>query len=431
MRGNFWVYDIVDENSVEVLGREICEESIAGKAVLEGKEFLFYADTKQRRGSCFGTRQGKLLHMLFQSVNEQNGKCPIIYFFNCCGADLKERTAALDSYARVFREFEGCPEGQLQIGVVCGNCVGGSAYLASMCDVILFSEKRGNLCLTGPKVVYEFMGEHCSKEELGGYAVHSRNETITQAYWDDSQCRKQLGVLLSAFYQRNKTYREPEWPLSDQILPMPNQPYDIRRIIGGLMDRNSFEETAVEFAPNLITGIGRIGGIHVGVLANQPMALAGAIDCDATDKGTRFLHQCKKLRLPLLVISDVPSFLPGTEQERRGIEMKGGRLLKAMIGLNTPKVTLILHKSFGGAYIAMNSLGLGADLVYAWPGSTIGIMGERMSASLSKNPQRQTGNLYLSAEDNLKGGSLSGIIKPQETRETLLRAFREQRKPGK
>ena len=419
MNEDYWVYDIADRDSIVIWQESVCGGSIVGKAALKGKEFFFYADTKQRRGSFFGTGQGELLHMLFHKAEQCERRLPIVYFFNCCGANLKEKTAALDSYARVFREFVGCEDDHLQVGVVCGNCVGGSAYLASMCDVILFSGSKGNLCLTGPKIVYEFMGEICSKEELGGYQIHSKNETITQIFEDEAECREQLETLLSAFYQKERPYEEPEQPLDSRILPMTNKPYDVREIIHSLMDRNSFKETSGEFSLNLVTGIGRAGGIHVGILANQPMVLAGTIDCDAAEKGIRFLKQCKKLKLPLLVISDVPSFLPGTLQEKKGIEMKGGRFLKAMIRLDTPKITLILHKSFDGAYIAMNSLGLGADQVYAWPGSTIGIMGGRMSASLSK------GISHLSLEDHLKSGSLSGIIMPEDTRKILIQAFQD------
>ena len=353
-----------------------------------------------------------------------------MYFINCYGADLKEKTGALDSYARMFREFVSCGEKQLHIAVICGSCVGGSAYLAGMCDVILFSEGRGNLCLTGPKIVQAFMGETSSKEELGGEMIHRRNGTITRLFDSPSQCREEIDGLLSAFYETDQREREPRNPLKNHLIPMRSKAYDMHEIIDGIADKDSFREVSPDFAGNLITAFARIGGIHVGIFANQPQVLAGTLDCDTSEKGTRFLQACKKLRLPLLVIADVPSFMPGTEQEQKGIEIKGGQLLKAMIQLDTVKITLILNKSFGGAYIAMNSLGLGASKVYAWSGSSIGIMGESMSKALQKDSSPLKESLGLSAEENLANQSISGILSPEETREILVRDFSSFRNKG-
>lgn len=421
---SFMIDVICDPESVHVWERTSSQVSEIGEGTINGKEFLFYAEQEGKRGICFGRKEGELLSHLFCEARKREKKIPILYFLNCYGADLKEKTAALDSYANVFKEFVACGEDQLQIAVIVGNCVGGSAYLAAMCDIILFSEPDGNLCLTGPKIVQSFMGENCRKEELGGVEIHSANGTIAHTFCGSRDCAEKLDILLSAYYQIDQPEKAPAYQLENSIVPMSNKAYDIHRIIDGLIDSGTWLETAPGYAPNLVTGFARIGGMNVGIFANQPQALAGTIDCDASEKGERFLKNCKKLRLPLLVISDVPSFMPGIEQERNSIEIKGAGLLKAMIRLDTVKLTLILHKSFGGAYIVMNSVRLGADRVYAWPGSTIGIMGEGMARALSKNPNSWNENMGLSAEENLNNKSLSGIIFPEETRYTLISDFR-------
>ena len=419
---DFLINEIADKDSVDIWNSPAADNCAVGKALIAGKSVFFYSDPIEGKAVCFGKQNGDILNALLKKAD---GKIePVLYFFNCFGADLKGKTASLDSYAEVFRSFVECGEKKLHIGIVAGSCIGGSAYLAAMCDIIIFSRENGMFCLTGPKVVRSFMGEDCKKEELGGWEVHSKNGTAAYLYSDNEELRAYIELLLSAYYKEDKPSLRPKKSLKNGILPMNNKPYDICRIIESLVDRDSFKEMYAYFAKNLVTGYARIGGINIGIFANQPLVMAGAIDCDATEKGLRFLNNCRKLRLPLLVIADVPSFMPGTVQEQNAIEEKGGRFLKEMIKLDTAKVTLILHKSFGGAYIAMNSMKLGAYKVFAWPGSSIGIMGEKMSEAVNNGSKRYD-SLNLSLEDDIRIGSLSDVIMPEETRNVLIGVFSE------
>ena len=248
-----------------------------------------------------------------------------------------------------------------------------------------------------------------------------QNGTINIMYETIEECRYQLGYILDIYYNVANKVKNPIYELQNNILPLKNQPYDILKVIKGIVDADSILEISSSYAQNLVTSFARINGKSIGIVANQPKVLAGAIDCMAAEKGKNFLEKCRKLKLPLLVIVDVPSFLPGKEQERAGIEKKGGQFIKEMICLDTVKISLILHKSYGGAYIAMNCIALGADKVYSWPKSSIGIMGQSAEEEVCfDSSARQNTSEY---GKYIEQGCVSEIVEPEETRDKLIKEF--------
>lgn len=413
----FLITSISDLKSVKISYKN--SNSIIGTARIKGKKCFFYCENLNIKSVCFGKEQATQINKLLVESKDKN--YPLIYFINCCGADIKEGTRSLDAYADVFRTFVREHNNQLHIAVICGNCVGGSAFLATMCDFVLFDKNSGNLCLTGPKVVKSVLGERCTKQELGGSHIQSINGTINIMYETIEECRYQLGYILDIYYNVANKVKNPIYELQNNILPLKNQPYDILKVIKGIVDADSILEISSSYAQNLVTSFARINGKSIGIVANQPKVLAGAIDCMAAEKGKNFLEKCRKLKLPLLVIVDVPSFLPGKEQERAGIEKKGGRFIKEMICLDTVKISLILHKSYGGAYIAMNCIALGADKVYSWPKSSIGIMGQSAEEEVCfDSSARQNTSEY---GKYIEQGCVSEIVEPEETRDKLIKEF--------
>lgn len=415
VRGIFFVENITSQT--QIYGAFESNKSIIGELLLNGKKCIFYCENGENKGICFGYEQEKQIRRaLYEARKEQ---VPIIYFINCCGADLQDGINALDAYASVFYEMSKNSNELIHIAVITGNCVGGAAYLAELCDFVLFSREKGNFCLTGPRIVEKTLGEKSTKKELGGVDIHSKNGTIDIVFESINECREALDYILNLSYHKWQVAKKPVYELKNEILPFNNRPYDINSILCGIVDENSMLELCPSFAANMITCLARINGRNVAIIANQPYILAGAIDVHAAEKGTAFLNKCQKIRLPLLVLVDVPSFMPGREQEQKGIEWKGSQFLKAMIQLDTEKITLVLHKNYGGAYIALNSLKLGAKKVYAWPGSHIGIMGEKTAKVLGKRDDRNI------ARDRyyLEGGFVTEIIEPEETRKRLAQDF--------
>lgn len=414
---NFFVHEVFRENEIEVINQpyNLCQIGIVN---IKGNKALFYSETMENNGCRFGFENYHGLKTLFNMAEETDDSCILLLFLSSVGANLKERTKALDYYAEIFKSFIYINKRYLTISIVSGNCVGGSAYLASLCDVLLFSKQNGNLCLTGPKIVQNVLGFRSNKKQLGGYETQSASGTVSKVFKNADDCRADIEFFINARGKQKTLAVKPKRILQDADCEFNNRAYDMMKIIDGIIDSNSNRTLFSDFGKSVITMIARIEGKYTGVIANQPLFGWGAIDTFASEKMARFIRLCSKIQLPLLLIADVPSFLPGEEQELRGIQWRGADFLREMILYEEKKVTLIIHKSYGGAYIAMNSIRLGATAVYAWKNAQIGIMG----VSAEKEIYGESFSEYeisLSAYENYEHGSLTGIIEPENTRKIL------------
>lgn len=415
--GTFYVNEVFQNDEIEILKQSDGFYQI-GRIYMNHHELLFYSETTEKGGCRFGVENYEALYTLLSLAKESEDSCILLMFLSSVGANLGERTKALDYYAEIFKLYVDISRRYLTISIVSGNCVGGSAYLASLSDILLFSKHKGNLCITGPRVVASVLGVLSDKQQLGGYETQASSGTISKAFQNSAECRNDIEFFLDAKVNKQLFATSPSKQLQPETCVFNNQPYDMMEIIDGIVDSNSSKIIFDDFGKSIITTIARIEGHFIGIIASQPRFGWGAIDTYAAEKMSRFLKLCSKVQLPMLIIADVPSFLPGKEQESKGIQWRGADFLRDMILYEGKKVTLIVHKSYGGAYIALNSIRLGATAVYAWKNAQIGIMGVSAEKEINGEIFSDYG-LSLSAKANLEYGSLSAIIEPENTRKIL------------
>ncbi|MBK7973992.1 MAG: acyl-CoA carboxylase subunit beta [Deltaproteobacteria bacterium] len=308
---------------------------------------------------------------------------PFVFINDSGGARVQEGIDGLAGYARVFRTNVMLSGVVPQISIVAGPCAGGAAYSPALTDFIIHV-KGAQMFITGPQVIKQVTGEVVSADALGGPDAQTASGVVHFIARDDAHAIEICRALLS-FLPANNLEDPPRRPWDEDIPPDPTfrevvpgdpkQAYDVRAVVALTVDRGEFLEVQPGFAPNLVVGFGRVAGQPVGVVANQPSVLAGALDIDASDKASRFIRFCNAFNVPLLSFVDVPGFLPGVEQERGGIIRHGAKMLFAFAAATVPKVTVVLRKAYGGAFVAMCSKDLGADRVYAWPTAEIAVMG--------------------------------------------------------
>ena len=357
---------------------------------------------------------------------------------------------SLAGYASIFYQNTIASGVIPQISAILGPCAGGACYSPALTDFIFMVKEQSHMFITGPDVVKTVTHEEVDKEELGGAYTHSSKSGVTHFMCNtEEETLMSIRELLS-FLPSNNMEDAPFTPCSDDIhrrvetlqtvIPEdPNMPYDIKDIIEPVLDNQYFFEVMPHFAKNVVIGFGRLNGRSVGIVANQPAYLAGVLDIDASDKAARFIRFCDCFNIPLITFEDVPGFLPGTMQEHNGIIRHGAKILYAYSEATVPKISLIMRKAYGGAYIAMNSKEMGADIVYAWPIAEIAVMGadgavniafkrkikaaadpEAMRAQCKKEYEDRFLNPYVAAAR----GYVNEVIKPEETRAALLKALR-------
>jgi acetyl-CoA carboxylase carboxyltransferase component len=357
---------------------------------------------------------------------------------------MQEGVAALGGYGRIFRRTVALSGRVPQISIVSGLSAGGGAYSPALTDWIVMTESS-SMFLTGPGVVREALGEDVGAQELGGTRVHARNGVCHFVAADDFDsaelARELLGYLpghrdapLPTVPVRPAGGRDP----GAHVPGSPRQVYDVRDVIADLVDGGELLEISAGWARNLVTGLGRLDGRTVGVIANQPRYLGGVLDAASSQKGARFVKQCNAFGIPLLVLVDTPGFMPGTRQESAGVIRFGATLVHAFAEATVPRVTLILRKAFGGAFITMNSKDLGADYVFAWPRAVVGVMGAKPAVGiihrreLAAAEDREATRDVLAqryAEAQLRpavaaaSGHIDELIAPTDTRERLAWAF--------
>ena len=375
--------------------------------------------------------------------------CPVIGLNDSGGARIQEGVVSLGGYADIFLRNTLASGVVPQISAIMGPCAGGAVYSPAITDFTFMVQKTSYMFVTGPNVVKTVTHEEVSSEELGGAMTHATRSGVAHfACANEGECLQRIRDLL-AYIPSNNMEDPPRHattddlnrrdPALDTIVPEnPNKPYDIKQVITRIVDEGKFLEVHELFAANMVVGFARLDGRPVGVVANQPSVLAGVLDIDASKKGARFVRFCDAFNIPLIVFTDVPGFLPGTDQEWRGIITNGAKLLFAFCEATVPRITVITRKAYGGAYDVMNSKHIRGDMNFAWPGAEIAVMGpkgaaeiifkkeieaatdrEKALAEREKEYREKFANPYLAASR----GYIDAVIEPNETRPRLIRAL--------
>jgi propionyl-CoA carboxylase beta chain len=420
---------------------------VTGYGTIEGRlVYVFAQDFTVFGGSLSETHAEKICKIMDLAM--KNG-APVIGLNDSGGARIQEGVLSLAGYADIFYRNTLASGVIPQISAIMGPCAGGAVYSPAITDFIMMVENTSYMFVTGPNVVKTVTHEDVTSEELGGAMTHATKSGVTHfVSANEVECISDIRRLLS-YIPQNCEEETPMLPytagnekrvkLNSLIPENPNQPYDMREVIDEIVDENSFWEVHKYFAENIVVGFARLGGRSIGIVANQPAVLAGVLDIDSSTKGARFVRFCDSFNIPLLVLEDVPGFLPGTDQEWNAIITNGAKLLYAFCEATVPRVTVITRKAYGGAYDVMNSKHIGADMNYAWPTAEIAVMGaggaaeiifkkeiaeaEDPAAKLQEKVQEYTekfANPYRAAHR----GYVDEVIYPEQTREKLLRAFK-------
>ena len=402
----------------------------AGIGRVAGRTVVAYAQDNQWLGGSLGPVQADTIVRALEIAGR--AKAPVVGFIASGGARMQEGTAALDGYARIFSAIVGLSGVVPQISVVCGTSAGGASYAPALTDWVVMT-REASMFLTGPGVVRDVLGEEVTQAELGGPAVQGANGVAHFSAPGDTEAAAVVRALLSLL--REGQVDPVPAAAADPGAPVPADPrkvYDIRDALRGIVDRYSLLEYAPRWARNVVCGLARVQGRSVGVIANQPRYLGGVLDAQTAQKAAGFVDRCDAAGVPLLVVVDTPGFMPGLRQERAGVIRYGAGLLRAFSAATVPKVSVVLRKAYGGAYITMNSKGLGADLALAWPGAEIGIMGAKPAVDVvhRREPAEARVDLaaayaeqHLSAAAAARGGWVDEVIAPAETRARVAWAF--------
>jgi propionyl-CoA carboxylase beta chain len=373
----------------ELEGREFPADGVVtGKGEVDGRPaFAFSQDFTVGGGAVGALHAAKIVECLRTAL-----KCgiPVVGFNDSGGARIQEGVEALSGYGKIFFHNTLLSGVVPQISVIAGPCAGGAAYSPALTDFLIMVDGTANMFIAGPDVIAAATGETITVEALGGAGVHaSVSGNVHFVARDDHDAVRLVRALLS-YLPLNNLESPPDAPfegplgndpLLDEVVPDdPRQPYDVKDVIARLADAGTFLEVQRDFAPNLVIGFGRMGGMVVGFVANQPAVLAGAIDINASSKAARFVRTCNVYNVPLVTLVDVPGFLPGVAQEHGGIIRHGADLLFAYAAATVPKVTVVMRKAYGGAYLAMCSRDMGADSALAWPTAEIAVMGPEGAA---------------------------------------------------
>lgn len=420
---------------------------VTGYGTVDGRLVFVYAQDFTVIGGSLGEMHANKIAKI-QDMALKMG-APIIGMNDSGGARIQEGVDALSGFGKIFYRNTISSGVIPQISVIMGPCAGGAVYSPAITDFIFMIENTSMMFITGPEVIKSVTGEEVTQEALGGAMTHNKISGV--AHFVDkteAECIERIKELLSflpsnnlekaPIYEANDNINRIEEVLNEIIPENPNKPYDMKEIIKILADEGGFFEVQPLFAQNIITGYIRLNGKTIGVVANQPKVLAGCLDINASDKAGRFIRNCDAFNIPLLNLVDVPGFLPGTGQEYGGIIRHGAKMLYAYSEATVPKVTLILRKAYGGAYIAMCNKELGADQVFAWPNAEIAVMGPDGAANIifkndianSEDPiaaraekieeyKNTVANPYIAAQR----GYVDDVIVPSTTRPRLISAF--------
>ncbi|MEA2009531.1 MAG: acyl-CoA carboxylase subunit beta [Actinomycetota bacterium] len=427
--------------------RPLGDAVITGYGKVDGRTVFLYAEDFTTYGGSLGAAVADKICKVMDLAME-NG-APIIGIKDSGGARIQEGVAALHGYGRIFERNVRASGVIPQISIIMGPCAGGAVYSPAITDFVFQVDGTSHLFITGPEVIKTVTGEDVTMEELGGAHAHATRSGVTQfVVPDDHSAMEEVRYLLSFLPQNNMEVAPFFTPLDrpdrrDELLTTiipdsPNQPYDMIDVVQSIVDDGEFYEVHEHFAPNLIVGFARFDGYTVGIVGNQPAALAGTLDIDASSKGARFVRFCDAFNIPLVTLVDVPGFLPGVGQEHAGIIRHGAKLLYAFSEATVPRVTVITRKAYGGAFLVMNARAVRADIAFAWPTAEIAVMGAKgavniihrrdlreaddvdaESQRLVDDYEDRFNNPYVAAER----GYIDDVIEARETRPRLIRAL--------
>jgi len=453
---------LLDEGSFEEIGMFVTHRSkdfgmeneqylgdgvVTGYGTVNGRlVYVFSQDFTVFGGSLSETHAEKICKIMDLAM--QNG-APVIGLNDSGGARIQEGVVSLGGYADIFYRNTRASGVIPQLSAIMGPCAGGAVYSPAITDFILMVENTSYMFVTGPNVVKTVTHEEVTSEELGGAMTHAEKSGVTHfACANEIECIHHIKALLSYMPQNcEETAPSVDYEIGDEtrseldnIIPEnANQPYDMKEVIEHIVDTESFLEVHKHYADNIVVGFARIAGRSIGVVANQPASLAGVLDNNASKKAARFVRFCDAFNIPLLVLVDVPGFLPGTDQEWNGIINNGAKLLFALSEATVPKVTVITRKAYGGAYDVMNSKHIGADMNYAWPSAEIAVMGAKGAAEIifkneikaATNPEEKWKEKELEYTDKFANpylaaarGFIDEVIYPRDTRNKLIKAYK-------
>ena len=456
------IHFLLDEGSFEEIGMLVTHRAtvfglakekypgdgvVTGYGTIDGRlVYVFSQDFTVFGGSLSETHAEKICRIMDLAM--ENG-APVIGLNDSGGARIQEGVVSLGGYADIFYRNTLASGVIPQLSAIMGPCAGGAVYSPAITDFIMMVQNTSYMFVTGPNVVKTVTHEEVSSEELGGASTHSTKSGVTHfSCANEMECIQYLKTLLSYIpsnceelppsvtYHAGNEIRE---SLNTIVPDNPNQPYDIREVIEHVADADTFFEVHKNFAENIVVGFARLAGRSIGIVANQPMILAGVLDIDSSTKAARFVRFCDCFNIPLLVFEDVPGFLPGTDQEWNGIITNGAKLLFAFSEATVPRITVITRKAYGGAYDVMNSKHIGADMNYAWPSAEIAVMGAKGAAEIifkkeigkAENPaekwkekEQEYNELFANPYKAAERGYVDEVIEPSHTRSKLIKAFK-------
>ena len=452
---------LMDEGSFEEIGALVTHRTkdfgmekqifygdgvITGYGTVDGRlVYMFAQDFTVFGGALSETHAEKICKIMDMAVNVG---APLIGLNDSGGARIQEGVRSLGGYADIFYRNVQASGVIPQISAIMGPCAGGAVYSPAMTDFTIMVQDTSYMFVTGPNVVKTVTNEEVTSEELGGASTHSVKSGVAhKTSANDVECLEDVKKLLSYLPQSNREKPtnlpfdlkdEIRENLSSIVPDNPNKPYDMHDVIKGIIDEASFYEIHKDYAENIIVGFARLGGKSIGIIANQPMFLAGVLDVKSSKKAARFVRFCDCFNIPMLVLEDVPGFLPGTDQEWNGIIVNGAKLLYAFSEATVPRVTVITRKAYGGAYDVMNSKHIGADMNFAWPSAEIAVMGAKGAAEIIfkkeintaedkeakwKEKEAEYAELFANPYSAAERGFIDEVILPQDTRRKLLKAF--------
>ena len=420
---------------------------VTGYGKIDGRPVMIYAQDFTFMGGSVGEMHASKIARAIEMAIKLG--IPIIGLNDSGGARIQEGVASLKGYGDIFYQNVMASGVVPQISAIMGPCAGGAVYSPALADFICMVKNTSFMFITGPKVVKAAIGEEVSFQELGGAEVHAKVSGMAHFIAEnEDECFNIIRRLLSYLPSNNmedppyiKSDDEPDRMESklDEIVPSePQIPYDMRELINLIVDKNSFFEVHKFYAPNAIIGFGRLNGHVVGIVANQPMVYAGSLDINSSDKISRFVRFCDAFNIPIITFMDVPGFLPGTSQEHGGVIRHGAKIIYAYSEATVPKITIIVRKAYGGAYIALGSRHLGADAVYAWPTAEIAVMGPEGAIEIiykrelkkADNPQELIAKFVKEYRERITKpyivaalGYIDSIIVPSETRPILIKTL--------
>ena len=448
-RDSFTEYDLFVEHEGRDFGMEKKELHgdgvIIGTGTVYGAPVCIFAQDFTVAGGSLGLMHARKITKIMDHALKM--RVPLIGINDSGGARIQEGVNSLAGYGEIFYRNTLASGVIPQISVILGPCAGGAVYSPALTDFVFVVDNISKMFITGPNVIKTVLGEEISMEDLGGARVHA--EITGNAHFfamSEQECFDQIKKLMTFIPASNsvkaKSFppKEPKFKgnIEDIIPADPKKPYDVRDVVRAIVDDSDFLEIHELFAANIVIGFGRMNGQTVGFVANQPLVLAGVLDCDSSDKAARFIRFCNAFSIPIVTLEDMPGYLPGVDQEHAGVIRHGAKVLYAYSEATVPKITVILRKAYGGGYIAMNSRHLGADFMFAWPTAEIAVMGPEGAANIifkkeideAADPDamraikvqeyiEKFANPFVAAAK----GYIDSVIEPSETRKLLLHAI--------